>query len=187
MERRERVSDREKRIVRDVMKELFHHPMGNDDEDALMKAFLDCACNLAEKLKRTEAYYHDAHYPGDKVIRNGLRLLQDLRQQRTAKDFFAAVKAHENELLDVAEDLEPVMKFFDGQQKPLFDSALKVLAIFDDSREYIVDDLLEGVVANIRRIVNLPQPYRDIPKLPELVEAYNQRYMNILEEKAVPD
>ena len=186
MERRERVSDREKRIVRDVMKELFHHPMGNDDEDALMKAFLDCACNLAEKLKRTEAYYHDAHYPGDKVIRNGLRLLQDLRQQRTAKDFFAAVKAHENELLDVAEDLEPVLKFFDGQQKPLFDSALKVLAIFDDSREYIVDDLLEGVVANIRRIVNLPQPYRDIPKLPELVEAYNQRYMNILEEKAVP-
>lgn len=187
MERRERVSDREKRVVKDVMKELFHYPIGGtDDEDALMKAFLDCARNLAEKLKRTAAYYHDVQYPGDKVIRNSLRLLQDLRQQRTAKDFFAVVKAHEDDFLDVAEDLEPVLKFFAGQQKEIFARALNVLAIFDDSREYIVDEKLEGVVADIRRIVKLPQPYREIPKLPELIETFNQRYMTILEKEAAP-
>lgn len=187
MERRERVSDREKRIVKDVMKELFYYPIGgNDDEDALMKAFLDCAGRLDETLKKTKRYYDDAPYPGYKIIENGLRLLQDLRQQRIAKDFFAAVKAHEDALLTLAEDLEPIQKFFDGQQKTIFDSALKVLSIFDGSREYIVDDELEGIVTAIRRIANMPCPYREIPKLPELVESFNQRYVNILDEKAIP-
>lgn len=186
MERRERVSEKEKRIVKDVMKELFRYPMGNDDEDALMKAFLDCAGKLDETLKKTNRYYDGASYPGDKVIKSGLRLLQDVRQQRIAKDFFAAVKANEDALLELAEDLEPIQKFFDGPQKAIFDRALKVLAIFDDSREYIVDNEVERVVTAIRRIANMPQPYREIPKLPELVELFNQRYVHILKEKAIP-
>ena len=63
------------------------------------------------------------------------------------------------------------------------------LAIYDDSKTYIVDEGLEKIVADMRHIVKQDKPYQNIPKLPELRSQFMEAYMKILtrEEKPVLD
>lgn len=188
MNRRERVSEREKKAVKKVLKDLLDVPSGGmNDEDALMKIFREKAAGLKAAIKLLSSNYNGrVRYPGDAVVRTGVRLLDDMTQPRVARDFFKAVRDKEDELLDLAEDLRPIQKFFAGEQRGIFDTAYRTLAIYDDSKVYIVNEELEQVVRSIRQIIAMPKPYHDIPKLPQLIEDFNNIYLQILEEAAVP-
>lgn len=57
------------------------------------------------------------------------------------------VSAKKEDLLNMAEDYEPVKKFFGGQQKSIFDNAVRQMDIFESSKTFIVNDEVEGYVA----------------------------------------
>lgn len=76
--------------------------------------------------------------------------------------------------------------FFGGEQKEIFTRVLDVLAIYDDSKTYIVDQELEDVVSQLRAIVRKQKPYSDIQKLPELRQKFTTAYMKILEAESGP-
>ena len=61
-----------------------------------------------------------------------------------------------------------------------------MLGIYDDSKTYIVNTALEDVVRQMRSIVGMKAPYREIPKLPELREKFMTLYNEILEEQSAP-
>ena len=63
-----------------------------------------------------------------------------------------------------------MQKFFspNSEQEQIFRRALDMLGIYDDSKTYIVNTALEDVVRQMRSIVGMKAPYREIPKLPEL-------------------
>lgn len=81
---------------------------------------------------------------------------------------------------DFAEDYEPVKAFFNGEQLQIFTRALDMLAIYDDSKTYIVDEELEKIVAEMRQITKQDKPYPNIPKLPELRSKFIMAYSKIL-------
>ena len=85
--------------------------------------------------------------------------------------FFKTVFEEQDDLLTLVEDFEPIKSFFDGEQFTIFTRALDMLAIYDDSKTYIVDSDMENVVQKMRTIVRMEKPYREIPKLPELLGA----------------
>jgi hypothetical protein len=58
--------------------------------------------------------------------------------------------------------------------------------IYEDSKVYIVDQPLENVVGDIQQILRMENPYREIPKLPELLEQFGTIYMKILDKKQAP-
>lgn len=147
MEQRVRVSDKDKKIVRDVMKELFHSSAVNEDEDSLMKTFQTYTRNLITELKVLEARYEERQYPGQKRVQQGKKLLSGILQQTTPIEFFKAVAAASKDLIDFAYDYDPIKAFFDGEQKIIYERAQDMLAIYDDSKTYIVDAELEAVVA----------------------------------------
>ena len=64
-----------------------------------------------------------------------------------------------------------------------------MLAIYDDSKTYIVDSELEEIVREMRSITRQDKPYGNIPKLPNLREKFQTSYMKVLdrEEKPVLD
>ena len=64
--------------------------------------------------------------------------------------------------------------------------ALDMLAIYEDSKTYIVDETLENIVAQMRAIVRKDNPYKDIPKLPELREQFTAAYMKVLQVEEAP-
>ena len=61
-----------------------------------------------------------------------------------------------------------------------------MLAIYDDSKTYIVNAELEDIVAQMRSIVGQEKPYANIPKLPELRERFMSCYGEILQQESAP-
>ena len=186
MEERVRVSDREKKAVRSVMKELFRTTVLPDDEDAIMRDFRSFAKSLIADIEKLEPLYERYAYPGKEVLARGKALLRTALQPQSAAEFFADIAKKQDDYLDFAEDYEPVKAFFGGDQKLIFTRALDMLAIYDDSKTYIVNAELEEVVAQMRAVVRQDKPYASIPRLPELRDKFTDLYNAVLEEESVP-
>lgn len=186
MEERVRVQDKDKKVVRDVLKELFHTSSPSDDEDAVMDYFISFANKLITELRVMKKDYDRAKYPGLKVIEEGIRIMSDIVQIQSPVEFFQTVSKKQDDLLDFAEDYEPIKAFFTGEQKGIFDKALLYLEKYDDSKTYIVDAELESVVDEIRTIVKKDRPFSDIPKLPELLKKFTDAYSKVLDEQLAP-
>lgn len=186
MEERVRVADKDKKVVRDVLKELFNTSSPSDDEDAAMDYFISFANKLITELRVMKKDYEKAKYPGLKVIEEGIRIMSDIVQIQSPVEFFQTVSKKQDDLLDFAEDYEPIKAFFAGEQKGIFDKALLYLDKYDDSKTYIVDAELENVVDAIRTIVKKDKPFADIPKLPELLKQFTDAYSKVLDEQLAP-
>ena len=152
MEERVRVSDKDKKAVRDVMKETFRATTSAEDEDAIMKNFQRYAQNTIYEIERLEVHYEQHHYPGKRVLSGGKALMQSVVQIQSALDFFTTVSKKRDDFFDFAEDYEPIKTFFSGEQSTIFARALDMLAIYDDSKTYIVNAELEDIVAQMRSI-----------------------------------
>jgi len=186
MEERVRVSEKDKKAVRDVMKEVFNTTVTTEDEDSIMKDFQRSSSNMINEMDKLEVYYKQYDYPGKNVIDTGKRLLKSVIQISGALEFFSYVSKYRETFFDMAEDYEPVKTFFNGEQQNIFKRSLDMLAIYDDSKTYIVDRELEEVIEKMRSILRQDKPYKNIPQLPELRERFMERYSNILEEQSEP-
>ncbi len=186
MEERVRVADKDKKAVRNVLKELFRTSSPSDDEDAVMNFFISFANKLMTELRVMKKEYDRAKYPGLKVIEEGIRVMSDIVQMQSPGEFFKTVSRKQDDLLDFAEDYEPIKAFFSGEQKGIFDKALLYLEKYDDSKTYIVDAELEQVVDAIRMVVRKETPFAEIPKLPELLKHFTDAYTKVLDEQLAP-
>ena len=186
IEQKVRVSEKEKKITKEVMKELFGATGSSDDEDMMMNSFIGYANKLTSTLGELEVRYENTRYPGKHIVEYGRRLLFGLVQIQTPAEFFQTVAKKQDDLLDFAEDYEPVKAFFNSEQKTIFDKSVLYLSKYDDSKTYIVDENLENIVAEISTIVKKQSPYSDIPKLPELLKKFGDVYSDILDEQLKP-
>lgn len=186
MEDRIRVNEKDKKAVRDIMKELFATSSSAEDEDSIMKNFQRYAQNMINEILRLEAEYKNHAYPGEKVLHSGKSLLEEAMQIQSPLEFFQQVSKKQDDFYDFAEDFESVKTFFSGEQQKIFARALDMLAIYDDSKTYIVDEALEKIVADMRHIVKQDKPYQNIPKLPELRSQFTEAYMKILSQEEQP-
>lgn len=186
IEQKVRVSEKEKKITKDIMKELFGTAGNSDDEDVMMSSFIGYADKLTSTLGKLEVRYESTRYPGKHIVEYGKKLLLELVQIQTPTEFFQTVAKKQDELLDFAEDYEPVKAFFNSEQKTIFDKAVLYLSKYDDSKTYIVDENLENIVSQISEIVKKQSPYSDIPKLPELLKKFGDVYSDILDEQLKP-
>ena len=186
MEERTRVPDKDKKAVRDVMKEVFQTTTSAEDEDTIMKNFQRYAQNTIYEIERLEVYYKEHRYPGKKVLETGKNLMLAVVQIQSAMDFFTTISKKRDDFYDFAEDYEPIKAFFAGEQLTIFTRALDMLAIYDDSKTYIVSAELEDIVAQMRAVIGQEKPYANIPKLPELREKFMSCYVKILQQESAP-
>lgn len=186
MEEHTRVPEKDKKAVREVMKELFHVSSVTEDEDAQMQDFQRYSRNLLRDFEELERSYRECPYPGKKVVESGKQLLRMIEPVQRPLEFFQTVSRRREDFLDLAEDYESVHAFFHGEQREIFRRAVDMLAIYEDSKTYIVDAELEDTVAQMRSILRKEQPYRDIPKLPELRQKYTAAYMKVLQAESAP-
>ena len=142
--------------------------------------------NTIYEIERLEVHYEQHHYPGKRVLSSGKALMQSVVQIQSALDFFTTVSKKQDDFFDFAEDYEPIKTFFSGEQSTIFARALDMLAIYDDSKTYIVNAELEDIVAQMRSITRQEKPYANIPKLPELRERFMSCYGEILQQESAP-
>ncbi len=186
MEVRIRVSEKDKKAVQKVIKELFGASLVSEDEDTGMRNFQNFAQKRIFEMEKLESNYQHYTYPGKKVIDGGKKLLNAVAQISEPKEFYEYVSKHQDDFLDYAEDYEPVKSFFGGEQQQIFMRAFDMLAIYDDSKTYIVDEELERIAEQMRSIVKKDMPYRDIPQLPDLRKKFMDAYSKVLESALAP-
>ncbi|MCI8646068.1 MAG: BREX system P-loop protein BrxC [Firmicutes bacterium] len=186
-EKRVKANEKQKKSVREVMKELFNVTSASDDDDAIMKSFFGYANDLKNDLEKLDIHYTaQSAYPGKQFIASGKKLMVEVLQMKYSNEFFAGIDRKKDDFLDFAEDYEPVKKFFAGDQKAIFDKALNLMKIYDDSKTFIVNSEIEAVVADVRAILNKRIPYSEIFKLPDLLEKFIDLYGELLDEMQKP-
>ena len=186
-EKRIKANEKQKKSVREVAKELFGATLSSEDDDAIMKSFLTYASNLKVELEKLEIRYQpEKAYPGKNLVTTGKRLMTEILQLKYASEFFNTVNNKKDDYLDFAEDYEPLKKFFAGEQKDIFDKALRLMKIYNESKTFIVDEELEAVVDSIKQILKKPAPYSDIFRLPEFLEKFSSLYVAILNDLEAP-
>jgi len=185
-ERREKANDNQKKVVREVIKEMFKNSSINADDDLMMRFFQNNSQNILTDLEKFEIMQKTSALPGKKVVEEGKALLRAIIQIQSPMEFFKKVYSDREDFLDFAEDYEPVKAFFAGEQKTIFEEGLKFMGIYDASKTFIVDEKIEQVVAEIKGILQKELPYTDIPKLPELVDRFKYAYSKVLEGMQLP-
>lgn len=186
-EKRVKANDKQKKSVREVMKELFHVTASSDDDDALMKSFDGYAAGMKTELEKLEIRYQaQAAYPGKSLVGKGKTLLVNALEMKYATEFFTGIDAKRDDYLDFAEDYAPLKAFFSGDQCAIFDKSLLLMKIYDDSKTFIVDTEIETVVAAIKEILKKQAPYSEIFKLPGLNDQFMNLYGRLLDEMQKP-
>ena len=187
MEKRIKANEKQKKSVREVMKELFNVTSSSDDDDAIMKSFLGYAQNLKNELEKLEIRYQtQPAYPGKSFVADGKKLMNEVLQMKYSNEFFTGIDRKKDDYLDFAEDYEPLKKFFAGEQKDIFDKALRLMKIFDDSKTFVVDSQIESVVADVNAILKKSAPYSEIFRLPDLLERFTSLYSTLLNDMQKP-
>ena len=185
LETRERANEKQKKVVKEVMREMFGVNHANDD--AIMNSFLEHAGKLYENLDTLHNHCsEEPKYPGKEVVSYGKKLITSLRAIKYSKEFFDMINNQKDEYLDFAEDYTPVKGFFEGDQKKIFDRALKLIEIYNASKTFIVNSELEKAVDDINTILKNRNPFGQIFKLPDLLDKFNTLYDAVLEENLKP-
>lgn len=183
---KKQVSFNQIKAVQEILKDLFHFKEIEDDPDILMDIFQSRCHTLITELRRFSDQTIGKYYPGKKIINNGISLIEPLMEINSPFDFFYSVNENQDDFLDFIEDYELVARFFKGDQKKSFETAIEAMAIYEESANYVNQEDLLTIVAEIKSILNKESPYADIPKLPELIEQYNVIYLAFLEMHAKP-
>jgi len=187
IEKRERATERQIKSVKEVMKDLFSMTAVNEEDDTLMKNFKSRATNKAKDIESLLVEYRlESRFPGKAALTKALELLGEIIDTSNPIEFFKFVDGHKDELLDLAEDTAPVIAFFEGEQKKIFEKAWKFIDIFNNSKTYVVDQEIISTVEEIKTVVKKAAPYNDVHRLPALLNRFADLHTNLLELEAEP-
>jgi len=180
IDRKKRAADEEKKAVREVFNALFHEVPSKDDDDSLWSAFRGKVNDLSDALIKCQS--GNSRYPGKETIAKGRDLLREIIQA-SQSEFFGIVSVRKNDFIEFAEAYEPLRLFHSGTQKEIFDQALWVDEVYNDSKVFINSPGVDEIHKSILLILDDPEPYRSISKLPVLIKGFNEEYDIILNVK----
>ena len=121
LEEKEIIPENMRRSLKNVAKEVFKSTIATDDTDSMVIHFNRSASRMVDDLRNRLMEYRSGYYPGEKVIKDGIDLIQKTTTMNRAMDVFQYVKRHEDEYLDFAEDYPPIKAFFEGEQQGIWD------------------------------------------------------------------
>lgn len=187
LEYREEIPEKQKKSVRNVLRDLFEYTAAEDDADAMMADFIRKSRDLKNELEKLEIRQQsNPRYPGKAVVRAGKALMNDAIALTSPSEFFKSVFSKEDDYLDFAEDYAKVKNFYAGEQLQIFDRALKHMKIYDDSKTFIVNEEIESLAAQINAVLQKTAPYNDIRTLPALLQTFAARYTAMVKEMEAP-
>lgn len=186
LEEKEIIPENMRRSLKNVAKEVFKSTIATDDTDSMVIHFNQSASRMVDDLRNRLMEYRSGNYPGEKIIKDGIHLIQKTTTMNKAMDVFQYVKKHEDEYLDFAEDYPPIKAFFEGEQQGIWDKTQNFLSIFDESKSYVLDEKVESVVKRMESISEMSSPYNNIKELPELNERFLDTYNEILDKELAP-
>ncbi|AEE90721.1 MAG: BREX system P-loop protein BrxC [Tepidanaerobacter acetatoxydans] len=174
--------------AKNLCQQLFGIIALPNDEDGIMRELDKLIETESYKIERLLEEYNTAPYPGEDILKKGLTLFKKLLSIDDAKEFFDTLYQDKDDLLEYADYSPEVKNFFnkDGKQREIFDDALAKIKIYEKNKDYLTNPVIAKYIQDIKSIVNMKEPYNDIPRLPDLIEKFNTEFAKLLEKESKP-
>lgn len=186
IEEKEIVDERYIKSLKNISSVVFDKEIPFEDTDMMVKEFNEYAKEMIDELNAIKDNYNRGKYPGEKIIEEGIELINKTRGMSNPIDVFKHVYKNEDEYLDFEEEYQPIKSFFKGEQKNIWDKTQHYISIYNESKNYILSEEIEEIVEDMKNIVNMTRPYNKIKDLPELNDRFLDIYNNILDEELEP-
>ena len=182
---RERATDGQIRSAKEVLKDYFGITVSSDDDDVIMKQFQTYAKKKLDEFADIMVEYRvNAMLPCKFIMEKAKKELDEIIAIKEPVEFFKTVDRNRDDLLDSAEDTAPVFDFFRGEQKNIFEKALKYIKIFDNSKTYVREQEIIDLVGKIEAVVKMNTPFGQIHTLPEMMDKFISLYGTLLDKEA---
>ena len=182
---RERATDGQIRSTKEVIKDYFGFTVSSDDDDVIMKNFQSKAKDKLDAYNDIMVEYRiNDKLPCKSLMEKAKQTLAEIIFIKEPVEFFKTVDKKRDDLLDDAEDTAPVFDFFKGEQKPIFEKALRYIKMFKDSKTYVREQEIIDNVAQMEAIVSSKSPFGQIHSLPEMCEKFVKQYGALLDKEA---
>lgn len=171
------------KAVKDVIREFFGRTVSTDDQDSLMRDYRTYAEKKKsdiEELIRND-YGINSKLPGKSILDKALRLIEDTLKISDPISFYKRVNELCDDFIEVGLDLGDLNSFLGGVQKKKFLDAVKVLGIYEASKNYISDSEIIDYATQIKKITSVEKPYSFIPKLEEYANNLMRAIADLLE------
>jgi hypothetical protein len=169
------------------MKALFNDSAPDYDEDTLFREFKRQSRDLSENLKEISYKYRECpEYPGKDVINSGVTILNSLLPISSSFSFFNDLLQKKDNILNFCDDYENLKTFFSGAQNKIFAEAVKAAQSFERNKYAIFDNDIPDLAENIYAITSMTNPYKEIYRLPELVDKYNKALFDQCQKAGQP-
>lgn len=143
-----------------LIKQLITVYQEFSDESCPAKEAKEVALAFREKLKETHVWLnqmliHQVTYPFLKLMLPALELIDRLIKKEYTY-YLTNIADYEDELLNHKESLiDPIKRFWNGEQRKIFDSIMTILNGNQSNLEYIEGHEIEA----LRRVIEHPKPF----------------------------
>ncbi|MEZ3486695.1 MAG: BREX system P-loop protein BrxC [Lachnospiraceae bacterium] len=180
LEIKEAVPKRHIKAVKDVIREFYGKSVTSDDQDILMhdyRSYAQTKKNVIESVIRGD-YGMNSKLPGRKILEKALRLIDDTLRISDPISFYKSVDELYDDFIETGVDIGDLNRFLDGVQKEKYLHAVKVLNIYEKSKNYISEQTVIDYAEQVKKLLNVEKPYAFIPKLEEC----DKKLMNAIHE-----
>lgn len=184
---RKHATDKQKRLVRDMMRDLFEKGVSSDDDEQLMSDLQKECTALRDELRRQQATYREEPYlPGKNTVDAGIALMTSLIDPTTTESFYTALENAQEDYQDFKETYESLRDFFNAGQIKVFREAHDAVELYMRNQSRIDDGEVKNAAEGMRKILSMAEPYDKIRNLAVLHTTFQEKYRELLDRKSEP-
>ena len=184
---RKHATDKQKRLVKDMMRDLFQKGVSSDDDEELMKELQkECRTMLDDLRQQQAAYRAEPYLPGKSTVDAGIALMNALINPTTTDAFYTALENAQGDYSDFKETYEYLRDFFEGGQIKVFRDAHDDVELYKRNQSQIHDDTVKNVAESMHKILSMAEPYEKIRNLAALHTDFNDKFLSLVEKEAAP-
>lgn len=191
IETKKHISDKQVKILKDLMNDLFGCSMNTDDDEKSAADFRGeankCLNNIKDYLRE---YDYNSNLPGKDILEQGKDFMEKICSFTIYTQLYDYAEKHFDDLMDYAQDSKDVFDFHKGEQKTIFKKSLELKTLYENSKNYITGDTLSNQISNMQNILQQKNSWSSIPMLKMANTTFETEYSKLLtkakiEEKTV--
>ena len=183
IETKKHISDKQAKILKDLMNDLFGCSLNTDDDEKAATDFRNEAGETLEKLKNyLYEYDYNPNLPGKEILEKGKLFMEKICSFTIYYQLYDYVEKFFDDLMDYAQDSKDVIDFHTGEQKVIFKKSLELKQLYESSKNYITEDVLINQISNMENILQQKNPWSSIPMLKMANTTFETEYSKLLKK-----
>ena len=130
-------------------------------------------------------YHNSNKYPGYDLVNKSFELFKKLSSITDASTLFEKFIDSENELMEYKSNIDVIKNFFE-HQRDIFEKGCNRIDIYKQNKTYFEGYNVEDIISEIDSIISLESPYKEIYRLPDLCQKFDNTLIKILEKESEP-